>query len=556
MVIAGWMPVGFGQNSSYEIIEGDFTWHEAKVDAEARGGHLAVITSESENIEIAQITGSKSLWIGATDEGSEGEWKWVTGEEWSYNNWDVSSGEPSNSGGAEHSLVFTYLSVHFPTSVVGEWHDVNTISKRGYVLELSNEIVLENALVAYYPFNGNANDESGNGHDGTMLDGGILTQDRLGENNTALSLDNNDFRVQFEGLEPFAPTTTQGMSVSFWATKDVNATILSQYPEPPSNNSFFINIENNNNWNIAGNGIGTFTGNAELSKTLWQHWVVQISPGENGTKVFLNGSFQKSGSLNLNPNETSSPFYIGQLGGRPRPEEGRGALDDIRIYNRALSEAEVADLYELEKSKTGPGTLLWSFKTGGWVDSSPAIGGDGTVYVGSDDNKVYALDGKIGTEKWVFQTEHVVYSTPSIGPDGMVYVGSGDNNIYALDPNTGDKKWETNLGHGVTSSPAIGLDGTIYVGSLNDWVYAIDGQTGEKKWEYRTGNSIYCGVALGSNGYVYLGSQDGNVYAIDSQTGEKKWEFQTDGYLITTSPAIGSDGSIYIGGRSSKKVYR
>ncbi|MAS75887.1 MAG: hypothetical protein CMO57_05745, partial [Verrucomicrobiales bacterium] len=124
MVIAGWMPVGFGQNSSYEIIEGDFTWHEAKVDAEARGGHLAVITSESENIEIAQITGSKSLWIGATDEGSEGEWKWVTGEEWSYNNWDVSSGEPSNSGGAEHSLVFTYLSVHFPTSVVGEWHDV------------------------------------------------------------------------------------------------------------------------------------------------------------------------------------------------------------------------------------------------------------------------------------------------------------------------------------------------------------------------------------------------------------------------------------------------
>ena len=112
-------------------------------------------------------------------------------------------------------------------------------------------------------------------------------------------------------------------------------------------NQQIINIKNNT-WNIAGNGIGAFRGNAQLSENLWQHWVVQISPGENGTKVFLNGNFQKSGSLNLNAKVTSTPFYIGQLGGRV-PVGGRGALDDVRIYNRALSEAEVSELYELEK---------------------------------------------------------------------------------------------------------------------------------------------------------------------------------------------------------------
>ena len=50
-----------------------------------------------------------------------------------------------------------------------------------------------------------------------------------------------------------------------------------------------------------------------------------------------------------------------------------------------------------EKQKAGD--LLWSFETGGMVRSSPAIGSDGTVYVGSTDHKVYALDGKTGKKK-------------------------------------------------------------------------------------------------------------------------------------------------------------
>ena len=41
--------------------------------------------------------------------------------------------------------------------------------------------------------------------------------------------------------------------------------------------------------------------------------------------------------------------------------------------------------------KKKPGTVLWEFETGGWVRSSPAIGSDGTVYVGSGDKKLYAI---------------------------------------------------------------------------------------------------------------------------------------------------------------------
>ena len=67
-----------------------------------------------------------------------------------------------------------------------------------------------------------------------------------------------------------------------------------------------------------------------------------------------------------------------------------------------------------------PGTVLWEFETGGLVESSPAIGFDGTVYVGSADKKVYALDGRSGARKWEFVTGGDVSSSPAIGSDGTV----------------------------------------------------------------------------------------------------------------------------------------
>ena len=79
-----------------------------------------------------------------------------------------------------------------------------------------------------------------------------------------------------------------------------------------------------------------------------------------------------------------------------------------------------------------PGAKKWEFQTGRSIFSSPAIGSDGTVYVGSWDGKVYALNGSTGAKKWEFQTEGRVGSSPAIGFDGTVYVGSGDRKVYAI----------------------------------------------------------------------------------------------------------------------------
>lgn len=89
-------------------------WFEAKAACEAMGGHLATSTSAEKNAFLANIAGSTRVWLGGTDYGTEGTWKWITGEAWSYTNWR--SGEPNNTGGKEHWLGFNI-------GEVGVWSD-------------------------------------------------------------------------------------------------------------------------------------------------------------------------------------------------------------------------------------------------------------------------------------------------------------------------------------------------------------------------------------------------------------------------------------------------
>ncbi|MEI6519941.1 MAG: PQQ-binding-like beta-propeller repeat protein [bacterium] len=95
---------------------------------------------------------------------------------------------------------------------------------------------------------------------------------------------------------------------------------------------------------------------------------------------------------------------------------------------------------------TGPATAAqkWAFTTGWNIYSSPALGADGTVYVGSQDKKLYAVNPD-GTQRWAFTTGDVVWS-PALGADGTVYVGSFDSNkLYAVNPD-GTQRWAFTAG--------------------------------------------------------------------------------------------------------------
>ena len=146
-----------------------------------------------------------------------------------------------------------------------------------------------------------------------------------------------------------------------------------------------------------------------------------------------------------------------------------------------------------------PGTALWEFETGYPVSSSPAIGSDGTVYVGSMDHKLYAINGKSGLKLWEFETGYPVSSSPAIGSDGTVYVGSWDNKLYAINGKSGVKLWEFQTGLAVTSSPAIGSDGTVYVGAEDGKLYAIKTESlglAKSPWPMHGQNPLHTGRVM------------------------------------------------------------
>jgi len=194
---------------------------------------------------------------------------------------------------------------------------------------------------------------------------------------------------------------------------------------------------------------------------------------------------------------------------------------------------------------TGPAlpAQKWSFATGLSINSSPAVGADGTVYVGSNDTNLYAINPD-GSQKWAFPTGGNILSSPAISVDGTIYVGSFDRKLYAVNPD-GSQKWSFATGGYLNSSPSIAPDGTIYVGSYDGELYAVN-PDGAQKWAFATGGRIsYSSPAVGADGTIYLGSYDHNLYAINPD-GSKKWAFAATAYVYS-SPAVGADGTVYVG---------
>src|SRR5205814_1393546 len=97
--------------------------------------------------------------------------------------------------------------------------------------------------------------------------------------------------------------------------------------------------------------------------------------------------------------------------------------------------------------------IAWTAAAGAAVFSSPAVV-NGVVYVGSDDDKLYAFNASTGALMWTATTGSYIYSSPAVA-DGVVYVGSYDAKLYAFNANTGATKWTATTASSVVSSPAV-----------------------------------------------------------------------------------------------------
>jgi outer membrane protein assembly factor BamB len=193
------------------------------------------------------------------------------------------------------------------------------------------------------------------------------------------------------------------------------------------------------------------------------------------------------------------------------------------------------------------GTEKWRINIpDGIMVSTPAIDENGVLYVGSIwamPNFFYAIYKSNGTIKWKYRVGANTWSSPAIGEDGTIYFGNNNDNIYALNPN-GTLKWSYKTGNDIQSSPAIGNDGTIYIGSIDSYLYAL-WPNGTLRWRFKTGDRIYGAPSIADDGTIYIGSSwDSYLYAL-YPNGTMKWKYPEAG--TPNTPSIGSDGTIYAG---------
>lgn len=198
---------------------------------------------------------------------------------------------------------------------------------------------------------------------------------------------------------------------------------------------------------------------------------------------------------------------------------------------------------------------LWRKKAGSYIESSPAVDVDGTIYFGSWDGNIYALRPEDGSEKWRFETHDYIIGSPAIAADGTIYIGSGAN-FWALTP-TGTKKWNFPVAS-VTGGPSIGADGTIYFGAFDAILYAFepDLKPGElqpkPKWTFQADGAIYTTPAVRTDGTVIFGADDGIVRGLNPADGSVKWSYPAIG-KVRSSPVIApQDGRIYLGSQGNR----
>jgi outer membrane protein assembly factor BamB len=194
--------------------------------------------------------------------------------------------------------------------------------------------------------------------------------------------------------------------------------------------------------------------------------------------------------------------------------------------------------------------LKWSYVTGGLIDTcSPAIAEDGTVYIGSNDGILYALNPD-GTMKWThsFNTTspaatYPVSNSPAIAADGTIYVKANDGFLYALAPTNGTTKWRANV-NAVSSyaSPSVAPDGTIYQGSEDKKLYAFN-PDGTAKWTYTADNDIYTVPALDAAGNLYFGVLNTGWFYSLTPAGTLRWIYKGASVATTSSPVLSADGA-------------
>jgi formylglycine-generating enzyme required for sulfatase activity len=342
----------------YQIVTDKVTWMQAREIAEEAGGHLLQIDSLAEyDFFVSELSSVK---LGTPDtEGGHGIWidgnRLQDGTTYRYEN-----GQPVNfknmgrviTNYFDYDLFLLYYRGRDGWFVGDSGIQIKRVGGKqtsGYIIEWADDehtttfsprgslpASLQKGLVAYYPFNGNANDESGNGHHITDRQVTIVKEGR------AMISEGGSFEVTIPGLPSANMPRTLALTL-VPTDRGINPRMVCYWGTPGALSYFGISY-----WK--GDAHRWFAlSEAKVACALSQETQLVLACDGVKVKFYKNGVLVNDEELTMKT-AAGDRFYIGSK--TNHHSEFEGSIDDIRIYNRALSEKEVRQLYQFENSGT------------------------------------------------------------------------------------------------------------------------------------------------------------------------------------------------------------
>jgi hypothetical protein len=309
----------------------------------------------------------------------------------------------------------------------------NTLGTNPYDITLQGTGLVAPGLVAYYPFNGNANDESGNGNNGTV-NGATLTLDRFGNTNSAYYF--NGTSAYIEVPDSNSLDVTGGLTIMAWVKPDINNVtlpIVNKYRSDFGYRAYWLY-----GWTVGEHGPWFRVCTGGPAENIGDAYVLELLPTTSWTfvsgtydgsevKLYINGTLKNTGTVSGMINTNSLPLRIG-ADDELQINYFKGSMDDIRIYNGALSASEIQALYNREQGMVAyyPFNGNANDETGNGLDGEPLEALLATDRFENEDS-AYSFDGQ--------NDAITVQSNPLLDITGPITLAAW---IYPLEQKTQD----------------------------------------------------------------------------------------------------------------------
>ena len=253
-------------------------------------------------------------------------------------------------------------------------------------------------------------------------------------------------------------------------------------------------------------------------------------------------SFTERPLRRINPSISAEMEAVVNMALEYNPESRFRTAADMKLALMNVARKTGALVRMAAGPQTGPVNNgikpLWSFKCEDEIRGTPAIS-QGTLYIGSYDNNLYALNAADGKFQWKYPTDAGIVSRPAV-VDGNVIFGSEDKRLHVVSARSGKVVWTYYTNGPVRSSPRI-AEGHIFVGSDDAQLHAINLNSGRMVWRFEGADAIRSTPFVIQN-MVYCGCESGDYYALDFR-GELRWRFHAKRSI--TSSTVGTEQALY-----------